>query len=102
MHGRPNLVAHVGQEIGFQLGRFLERCDHASFGGLSFGEVAGDLAEAGQGAGAIYGGDDDIRPKARAILLIAPPLVLHFAFAQAQLELFFRFLCFAIFLAVKH
>ncbi len=62
--------------------------DAVLLGLLSFGEVAGDLTKPDELPSFVAKrGDDDVRPKARAVLANAPTLILEASDARRFLEL---------------
>ena len=77
-------------EARFRVGVRLHSCEFLFFESLALGEVTRDLGEADQLAlGVEHARNDDVGPKARAVLADAPRLVFEPTLARGDLQLLF-------------
>jgi hypothetical protein len=83
MHRRTDLVAHVGQELRFELRCFLVSGDKTVLSLSSFCQISGDFGETEEDIVFVYRCDDDVRPEPGTILAKTPALILTPSIAKS-------------------
>ncbi|KAI6774776.1 hypothetical protein HG530_001534 [Fusarium avenaceum] len=90
------------RKVILQLCALLVSSSQPQFRLFSLSEVSSNLAETDVDVVLINGRDDDVSPEPTAILTVAPALIFHPAFTQANLKFFLRLPRPDIFLAIEN